>query len=96
MWKRSTQDLARVTLSPLRGIPQVGKVIASKQELLHFLDRHVFDPILHATPDRYNSKKLKDVQDRTQSEKHRFITTATQRRSSRTISATFIPQPRSA
>ncbi len=49
--------------------------MASKQELLHFLDKHVFDPILHASPDHYSQadrKKLKDVQDRTQSEKERF------------------------
>jgi hypothetical protein len=49
--------------------------MASKQELLRFLDRHVFDPILHAAPNRYSKgdqKKLKDVQDRTHSEKKRF------------------------
>lgn len=49
--------------------------MANKQELLHFLDQHVFNPILKASPDRYSQadqKKLKDVQDRTQSEKERF------------------------
>jgi len=51
--------------------------MANKQELIHFLDRKVFDPILHASPDRYSDadqKKLKDVQDRTKSEKERFRT----------------------
>ena|SRR5579884_751113 len=49
--------------------------MANKQELLHFLDGHVFDPILHASPDNYSErdrKKLQDVQDRTRSEKERF------------------------
>ena len=49
--------------------------MANKQELVHFLDRHVFDPILHASPDKYSEadqRKLKDVQDRTRSEKDRF------------------------
>jgi hypothetical protein len=39
------------------------------------LDGHVFDPILHPSPDDYSQadrRKLKDVQDRTQSEKERF------------------------
>lgn len=49
--------------------------MANKQELVHFLDRHVFDPILKASS--HNTKgaedrKLKDVQDRTRSEKERF------------------------
>lgn len=51
--------------------------MANKQELLHFLDQHVFDPILRASPDRYSEadqRKLKDVQDRTKSEKERFRT----------------------
>jgi hypothetical protein len=51
--------------------------MANKQELLRFLDQHVFDPILHASPDKYSEadrKKLKDVQDRTRSEKERFRT----------------------
>ncbi len=49
--------------------------MANKAELLQFLDTRVFDPILKASPDRYSDaekKKLKDVQDRTRSEKHRF------------------------
>lgn len=49
--------------------------MANKSELLHFLDQHVFDPILRASPDRYSEsdrQKLKDVQDRTRSEKERF------------------------
>lgn len=49
--------------------------MANKQELLKFLDQRVFDPILHASPDKYEGsaqKKLKDVQDRTASEKDRF------------------------
>jgi len=47
----------------------------NKQQLLSFLNHHVFDPILHATPGKYSEadqKKLKDVQDRTKSEKERF------------------------
>ncbi|HYZ84031.1 MAG TPA: hypothetical protein VE621_06495 [Bryobacteraceae bacterium] len=49
--------------------------MATKQELLHFLDQRVFNPILQASPDRYSGadqNKLKDVQDRTRSEKDRF------------------------
>lgn len=49
--------------------------MANKQELLGFLDRHVFDPILRASADRYSEadrKKLVDVQERTRSEKDRF------------------------
>jgi hypothetical protein len=49
--------------------------MASKQDLLHFLDRRVFNPILHASANDYSEtdqRKLKDVQDRTQSEKERF------------------------
>ncbi len=49
--------------------------MAAKQELLRFLDQHVFDPILRASPNKYeekDQKKLKDVQDRTRSEKERF------------------------
>lgn len=49
--------------------------MASKQDLVHFLDHHVFDPILRAQPNKYeedDQKKLKDVQDRTRSEKERF------------------------
>lgn len=46
----------------------------NKEELIHFLDRKVFNPILHASPDKYSDadqRKLKDVQDRTKSEKER-------------------------
>lgn len=49
--------------------------MANKQELIRFLERHVFNPILHASPDRYSEadrRKLKDVQDRTKSEQERF------------------------
>lgn len=49
--------------------------MANKQELLRFLNQKVFDPILKASPDRYSKgdqKQLKDVQDRTRSEKDRF------------------------
>lgn len=47
----------------------------NEQELLHFLDQHVFDPILHASSRKYSEAdqdKLKDVQDRTRSEKDCF------------------------
>ncbi len=49
--------------------------MANKQDLLHFLDRHVFDLILHASAGDYSEadrKKLEDVQNRTRSEKERF------------------------
>src|SRR5690242_6702389 len=49
--------------------------MASKRELVRFLDEKVFNPILKASPDRYgkaDQKKLQDVQDRTRSEKERF------------------------
>ncbi len=49
--------------------------MANKRELLRFLDEKVFNPILKASPDRYgksDQNKLKDVQDRTRSEKDRF------------------------
>lgn len=49
--------------------------MANKQELLRFLDRRVFDPILNASPEHYglaDRRKLEDVQDRTRSEKERF------------------------
>ena len=39
--------------------------MASKEELLHFLDGRVFDPILRASAKDYdeaNQEKLKDVQ----------------------------------
>jgi hypothetical protein len=49
--------------------------MANKQELLHFLDQHVFNPILKASPSGgsdADKRKLKDVQDRTRSEQERF------------------------
>jgi hypothetical protein len=49
--------------------------MANKAELLKFLDSHVFNPILQASPDGYSEadkKKLDDVQQRTKSEKERF------------------------
>lgn len=49
--------------------------MANKAELLKYLDRHVFDPILNAKPDQYSDadqRKLQDVQERTRSEKERF------------------------
>lgn len=49
--------------------------MANKEDLLRFLDEHVFDPILNASPDKYSEadrKRLQDAQDRTKSEKERF------------------------
>jgi hypothetical protein len=49
--------------------------MANKQRLLHFLDQHVFNPILNASPknsSEADDRKLKDVQDRTRSEQARF------------------------
>src|SRR5438270_7739595 len=49
--------------------------MANKQQLLHFLDQHVFNPILKASPKgdgAGDEQKLKDVQDRTRSERDRF------------------------
>ncbi len=49
--------------------------MASKHELVSFLERKVFDRIMHASADKYSESeraKLKDVQTRTQSEKDRF------------------------
>lgn len=49
--------------------------MANKQELLHFLDQHVFNPILKASSKGHgeaDARKLKDVQDRTRSERERF------------------------
>ena len=47
-----------------------------KEELVKFLDEKLFDPILHATPDDYQSedlkKKLHDVKKHIEREKHRF------------------------
>ncbi len=47
----------------------------NKQQLIRFLEQHVFDPIMQASSDRLDSadqKRLKDVQDRTRTEKQRF------------------------
>lgn len=49
--------------------------MASKQHLVDFLNRRVFQPVLKAKPDDYNGnerKKLEDVQDSTRSEIDRF------------------------
>ncbi|MFL6451642.1 MAG: hypothetical protein ACJ746_28785 [Bryobacteraceae bacterium] len=49
--------------------------MANKQQLLHFLDQHVFNPILKASPKENSDaekRKLQDVQDRTRSEQERF------------------------
>ncbi|MGI8771110.1 MAG: hypothetical protein ACR2JE_06720 [Acidobacteriaceae bacterium] len=49
--------------------------MASKDELVRFLDRHVFEPILRASPDRYGEHDrslLEDVQKRTRTEQERF------------------------
>jgi hypothetical protein len=55
--------------------PRKGLRMASKDELVRFLDERVFNPILKASPERYSGKKqddLKYVQDRTKSEQERF------------------------
>lgn len=49
--------------------------MASKQHLLDFLNRRVFNPILHANADHYSradKHKLEDVQARTKTEVERF------------------------
>ena len=49
--------------------------MASKQELLDYLDKHVFHPILNARADKYSTKQredLADLQKRTEAEKARF------------------------
>lgn len=49
--------------------------MANKQELLDFLDKHVFTPILHASSSHHSEsdqRKLKEVQDKTAAEKNRF------------------------
>jgi hypothetical protein len=49
--------------------------MASKQELVKFLDEKVFDPVLKASPDKYNGSEkddLKYVQDRTRTERERY------------------------
>ncbi len=48
---------------------------AAREELVRFLDRKVFDPILRASPDRYDERdrrRLEHVQANTESEKKRF------------------------
>jgi hypothetical protein len=47
----------------------------SKKQLLDFLNHKVFDPILHASPDRFEGadrKALEHVQRATESEKDRY------------------------
>ncbi len=49
--------------------------MASKQELIDFLDRKVFDPILKASADRYSGRQRDDleyVQDKTRTERDRY------------------------
>jgi hypothetical protein len=52
--------------------------MANKQELVHFLEQHVFNPILRAKPDDYSERDraaLEHVQKSTESE--RIVTTIT-------------------
>lgn len=49
--------------------------MASKSELLSFLDKHIFHPILNANEDKFGTKQredLADVKKRTEVEKARF------------------------
>jgi hypothetical protein len=49
--------------------------MASKAELLSFLDKRIFHPILDAKEDRYGTRQREDLQDlkrRTEAEKARF------------------------
>jgi hypothetical protein len=49
--------------------------LANKQELVRFLEERVFNPILEASDanlSEADKRKLRDVQDRTRSEKDRF------------------------
>jgi hypothetical protein len=49
--------------------------MANKQELVHFLERKVFDPILRAKPEDYNAnerKALEHVRKATEAEKDRY------------------------
>ena len=49
--------------------------MASKTELLTFLDKHVFHPILNAKEERYDERArhiLRDMKRRTEEEKGRF------------------------
>src|SRR4051794_40025913 len=71
----SDPEADRSRKSLLLAVPIWKYAMASKQQLTDFLDSKVFDPILRASPDKYSDadrKKLKDVQDRTKSEKDRF------------------------
>lgn len=49
--------------------------MANKSELIRFLDRRVFDPILHVRPNKYSEverRDLEDVQKRTRTEQERY------------------------
>ena len=49
--------------------------MASRSELLDFLDKHIFHPILNAKEDRYDERArhiLRDVKRKTEEEKARF------------------------
>lgn len=49
--------------------------MANKEDLERFLDTHVFDPILKASPEKYSEQErddLKYVQERTKTEKQRY------------------------
>ena len=47
--------------------------MANKQQLVHFLDQHVFNPILHAKPSSAQDQAdLEDVQRRTKAEQERY------------------------
>lgn len=49
--------------------------MASKEELVEFLDHKIFNPILNASPNKYSGQQrddLKYVQDRTRAEKERY------------------------
>jgi hypothetical protein len=49
--------------------------MANKQELIHFLEQRVFNPILRAKPDDYSNRDraaLEHVQKSTESEKDRY------------------------
>lgn len=49
--------------------------MATKTELLNFLDKHVFHPILNAKENKYSTKQREQLQDlkrRTEEEKARF------------------------
>jgi hypothetical protein len=53
----------------------MGGEMANKQALVNYLDRKVFDPILHASSENYSAadeKALQDVKRRTKTEKDRY------------------------